>query len=325
VAAFRATAVRVRVPATSANLGPAFDAAALALALYDDVVLRVSDSGLAIDVAGEGAGALPRTEDHLVVRAARAAFDRLGGQPAGLEVVCANRIPHGRGLGSSAAAICAGILAARAVTFGAAAALDDDATLALAADLEGHPDNVAACLRGGLTLTWPAGGAPRAVTVAPHGDVVPVIFTPAEQVSTAAARRLLPDAVPLVDAASNAGRAALLAVALTTRPDLLLDATDDRLHQPYRAVAMPASADLVRRLRSEGIAAAVSGAGPTVIALTTRAGADAAARLGPAGWTTRTLEVDRGGALVQPYVVAPPNGPSAMRPVESEPSPDRVE
>src|SRR5919201_1165775 len=160
---FRAAPVRVRVPATSANLGPGFDALGLALARYDDVVVRVVDEGLFVDVAGEGADTVPRTGRHLVVRALRAGFEALGGQPRGLEVVCANRIPHSRGLGSSAAAIVAGVVAARALALGGEQVLDDAAVLDLAADLEGHPDNVAACLLGGLTVAWtetrPDGGA----------------------------------------------------------------------------------------------------------------------------------------------------------------------
>ena len=165
--AFRAAAVRVRVPATSANLGPGFDAFGLALGLYDDVVVRVADAGLHVDIAGEGADTLPRDEKHLVVRSLRTAFDLLGGQPRGLEVVCANRIPHGRGLGSSSAAICAGIIAARAVTIGGPARLDDTALLELATEIEGHPDNVAACLLGGFTLAWTEGGAARAIRMEP--------------------------------------------------------------------------------------------------------------------------------------------------------------
>ncbi|NUU25456.1 MAG: homoserine kinase, partial [Streptomycetaceae bacterium] len=142
--AFRAAPVRVRVPATSANLGPGFDAFGLALGLYDDVVVRVADRDLSIDIAGEGADNLARDENHLVVRALYAAFEALGGRPGGLEVVCANRIPHGRGLGSSAAAICAGVVAARALTIGGAERLDDEAARGLATAWEGHPDTVAA-------------------------------------------------------------------------------------------------------------------------------------------------------------------------------------
>lgn len=203
--AFRAAAVRVRVPATSANLGPGFDALGLALGLYDDVVVRVADSGLHIDIAGEGSETLPRDEKHLLVRSLRTAFDLLGGQPRGLEIVCANRIPHGRGLGSSSAAICAGIVAARAVTIGGEARLDDAALLDLATEIEGHPDNVAACLLGGFTLSWMESGAARAIRMEPSDSIVPVVFVPGKPVLTQTARGLLPRSVPHVDAAANAG------------------------------------------------------------------------------------------------------------------------
>ena len=301
---FRAAPVRVRVPATSANLGPGFDAFGLALTLYDDVVVRVTDEGLDVDVAGEGETSVPRTERHLVVRAARAAFKRLGGQPRGLQVVCANRIPHGRGLGSSAAAICAGVLAARALTLGGEQALDPAATLALAAEIEGHPDNVAACLQGGFTITWAAVGGPRSVRLEPAPGVVPVVLVPERQVSTTRARALLPESVPHADAARTAGRAALLVEALTRRPDLLLDATEDALHQPYRAPAMPASASLVAKLRADGVPAVVSGAGPSVLALAGPDTAEAVLAAAPRRWTARRLDVERAGAAVLPFVAA---------------------
>ncbi|GAA1383059.1 homoserine kinase [Kitasatospora putterlickiae] len=307
--AFRAAAVRVRVPATSANLGPGFDAFGLALGLYDDVVVRVADSGLSVDIAGEGADTLPRDERHLLVRSMRAAFDRLGGQPRGLEVVCANRIPHGRGLGSSSAAICAGIVAARAVTIGGPSALDDDALLALASELEGHPDNVAACLRGNFTVAWTEEDTARAIALEPSAEVVPVVFVPATEVLTETARGLLPRTVPLADAAVNAGRSALLVEALTRRPELLLTATEDRIHQDYRASAMPDSAALVAALRAEGVPAVISGAGPTVLALTDEAGVEKV--LGFAGdhgsggpvFAAHRLELDRTGASVLPLDV----------------------
>ncbi len=307
--AFRAAAVRVRVPATSANLGPGFDAFGLALGLYDDVVVRVADSGLSVDIAGEGAETLPRDERHLLVRSMRAAFDLLGGQPRGLEVVCANRIPHGRGLGSSSAAICAGIVAARAVTIGGPSALDDDALLALASELEGHPDNVAACLRGNFTVAWTEEDRARAIALEPSAEVVPVVFVPATEVLTETARGLLPRTVPLADAAANAGRSALLVEALTRRPDLLLAATEDRIHQDYRASAMPDSAALVAALRAENVPAVISGAGPTVLALTDEAGVqkvlDFAADHGGNGpaFAAHRLELDRTGASVLPLDV----------------------
>ncbi|MFF7214298.1 homoserine kinase [Streptomyces sp. NPDC008238] len=301
--AFRAAAVRVRVPATSANLGPGFDAFGLALGLYDDVVVRVADSGLHVDIAGEGSDSLSRDENHLVVRALRTAFDLLGGQPRGLEVVCANRIPHGRGLGSSSAAICAGIMAARAVTIGGQDKLDDAALLELANEIEGHPDNVAACLLGGFTLAWTEGGAAHAVRMDPSESVVPVVFVPGRPVLTETARGLLPRTVPHVDAAVNAGRAALLVEALTRRPDLLLPATEDRLHQEYRAPAMPESAALVNRLRAEGVPAVISGAGPTVLALADEESADKVSRLAGEGWAANRLSLDAAGASVLPLAV----------------------
>ncbi|MER7044094.1 homoserine kinase [Streptomyces jumonjinensis] len=302
--AFRAAAVRVRVPATSANLGPGFDAFGLSLGLYDDVVVRVADSGLHIDIAGEGAATLPRDESHLLVRSLRTAFDLLGGQPRGLEVVCANRIPHGRGLGSSSAAICAGILAARAVTIGGDARLDETALLELATEIEGHPDNVAACLLGGFTLAWTDRSAARAIRMEPSDSVVPVVFVPEKPVLTETARGLLPRTVPHVDAAANAGRAALLVEALTRRPELLLPATEDRLHQEYRAPAMRQSVDLVNRLRADGVPAVISGAGPTVLALAEDSVADKVARLAGEGWAANRLAFDTAGASVLPLAPA---------------------
>ncbi|MFW6694019.1 homoserine kinase [Streptomyces sp. MAR4 CNX-425] len=319
--AFRAAPVRVRVPATSANLGPGFDTFGLALGLYDDVVVRVAESGLHVDIAGEGADDLPRDESHLLVRAMRSAFEALGGQPRGLEVVCANRIPHGRGLGSSAAAICAGIIAARAVTIGGAerpGALDTapekTALLELATELEGHPDNVAACLLGGFTLAWTddgtggAGALPgqapapavRAIRLDPAGGVVPVVFVPGNPLSTAEARGLLPRTVPHADAALTAARAALFVEALTRRPELLLTATEDRLHQDYRAAAMPESAALVARLRADGVPAVISGAGPTVLAFAEDGAAEKVALSAGDGWAANRLDLDREGASVLP-------------------------
>ena len=298
---FRAAAVRVRVPATSANLGPGFDSAGLALSLYDDVLVRVTDSGLTVDVAGEGADDVPRDERHLVVASLRAAFDRLGGQPRGLEVVCANRIPHARGLGSSSAAIVSAVLAARALVVGGSSELDDDACLDLANDVEGHPDNVAACLLGGVTFAWTADGSARAIRLDAHATLAPVAFVPSDRSSTAEVRGLLPSTVPYADAVLNASRAALLPYALTVDPSLLLPATEDRLHQSYRAPAMRATADLVERLRGQGVPAVVSGAGPTVLALTTTLGRAGLVAAGCPGWRVLPLDVDLPGAhLVTP-------------------------
>ncbi|MCX9191917.1 homoserine kinase [Carbonactinospora thermoautotrophica] len=295
---FRAAPVRVRVPATSANLGPGFDAFGLALGLYDDVMVRVADSGLTVDVAGEGADTVSRGEDNLVVRAMRATFDALGGQPRGLELVCANRIPHGRGLGSSAAAICAGIMAAVALTAGGQQRLGPEELLRLATELEGHPDNVAACLRGGFTLAWTDDTGPHAVRLEPHAELRPVVFVPDKPVSTEEARRLLPKTVPHADAAANAGRAALFVEAVTRRPELLYAATEDRLHQRYRAPAMPESADLVDLLRGKGVPAVISGAGPTVLALVTNRMIHDILDVIDQSWAVHQLTVDAEGASI---------------------------
>lgn len=301
----------MRVPATSANLGPGFDALGLALTLHDVVEARVTGSGLAIEVSGEGSATAAAGERHLVVRAMRAGFEVLGGQPPGLALTCKNAIPHGRGLGSSSAAIVAGLLAARALARDGEDLLRDSALFRLAVELEGHPDNVAACLAGGFTIAWtapPGGGAPgpRLASLPVAGAIQPVVCVPAEPVSTEEARRALPPTVPHADAAASAGRAALLVAALTRDPDLLFDATEDFLHQRYRAPVMPHTSDLVARLRSAGIAAVVSGAGPTVLAFLV-----AGSGVGPGvvdsisletgiGWHVTPLDIDRYGATVQP-------------------------
>lgn len=341
-------AVRVRVPATSANLGPGFDSLGLALGLYDDVAAWVTAGGCHVDVAGEGAGELPTGADHLVVRAMEAAFDRLGGRPPGLAVECVNRIPQARGLGSSSAAIVAGIQLARALVADGTTLLDDDGALGLAAEIEGHPDNVAPCFLGGFVIAWseaadpqtavgPApvgatdpiaddssaggvgatgghlvGGAGsvrsagggvaaagggrrwRAVRLEPADGIRPTVFVPADRGLTAEARAALPGSVPHSDAAFNAGRAALLVHALTAAPDLLFPATADRLHQGYRSPGMPATAALVDELRRHGVAAVVSGAGPTVLALTRPP--DAA--LPGIEWQTVELVIDVSGARI---------------------------
>ncbi|MEU8297835.1 homoserine kinase [Micromonospora sp. NPDC048909] len=264
---FTAGPVRVRVPATSANLGPGFDALGLALGLYDDVAAEVAPAGVRVTVTGQGTGELPADDRHLVVRAMRAAFARLGAEPAGLVVECVNRIPQARGLGSSSAAIVAGVLLARALVTDGERRLDTAAVLRLAGELEGHPDNVAPCLLGGFTLAWTEPTGARAVSRRVAEGVRPTVFVPAERGLTAAARAALPATVPHGDAALTAGRAALLVHALTADPTLLLPATVDRLHQDYRAPGMPGTAALVSALRAADVAAVVSGAGPTVLAL----------------------------------------------------------
>lgn len=283
--------VTVTVPASSANLGPGFDALGLAVTLYDVVSAEVVDSGLDIHVTGEGHGGVPLDETHLVVQAMHATFDLIGGRPPGLRLTCVNDIPHGRGLGSSSAAIVGGIVLARALVEDGAALLDDAAAYQLAVDLEGHPDNVAAALFGGLTIAWIEGAAAEVERLGT--DVQVTVFVPPAAVSTEKARGLLPDEVPHADAATNAGRAALLVAALTGAPHRLISATEDRIHQSYRAEAMPESYKLLRQLRVEGIPTIISGAGPTVLSFA-RGIADRA----PAGWAVHELDVDTDGARV---------------------------
>lgn len=318
--------VRVRVPATSANLGPGFDSLGLALYLHDVVEAWITDSGLSIEVAGEGTDTADTGEAHLVVKAMRQTFEILDGrQPPGLALRCANRIPHARGLGSSAAAIVSGVLAARALAEGGQQRLPDEAALRLAAGLEGHPDNVAACLLGGLTVAWTGADGPRAVRLSPLRAIVPAVIVAPEPLSTRTARGVLPDRVPHADAATNAGRSALLIAALTSEvasdPGTLLDATEDRLHQPYRAGVMPETAHLIQRLRDAGVPAVVSGAGPSVLAFLVRPEAadapssasldvlDSTVRDVGTGWDISALDVDRRGASIQLVTPDPEGGP----------------
>lgn len=285
--------VRVEVPATSANLGPGFDSLGLALELRDALEAEVLEHGLVVEVTGAGADSVPRDETHLVVRSMRAAFAALGQQPAGLRLSCTNVIPHARGLGSSSAAIVGGLALGRALVSDGAERLDDDALFRLAADLEGHPDNVAPAAYGGFTISGREADAWYAVNAPVAPGIVAVVFVPTEPVSTEVARGLLPATVPHADAAANAGRTALLVAALSGAPEHLLAGTRDYLHQGYRRAAMPASLDLVESLRADGLAAVISGAGPTVLVLADSgavATEDLSARC-PAGWEQHTLLV----------------------------------
>lgn len=295
------TAVRVRAPATSANLGPGFDALGLALALHDEVEIELADSGLAIEVGGEGEETAGRGPRHLVARTFRAAYALIGTRPAppGLRIRCRNRIPHARGLGSSSAATIAGILAARAL-HPDGREFSDANVLAMATEIEGHPDNVAPCLAGGLTIAWRDGAGPNLVRLDVSPEVRPVLLVPDSRLATERARSLLPETVPHADAAANAGRAALLVVALTGRPELLFEATEDRLHQSYRGPAMPESAALVERLRARGVPAVISGAGPSVLALTVAGEIDLTGAEVGSSWHIHALGVDPHGACVQP-------------------------
>jgi homoserine kinase len=284
--------IRVRVPASSANLGPGFDTLGLALGLYDQVDVEVTAGGLSVQVFGEGVHTVPLDETHLVVRAFRAAAARLGVHPPGLFLRCRNAIPHARGLGSSAAAIVAGVAAA----YGLAERPIDDDALHCAADLEGHADNAAASLLGGLALAWREDNRFRAVRLEPHPALRLIALIPDEQSATSVTRGLLPDKVPHADAAFAAARCALAVHAITERPDLLLPATEDRLHQDYRESAWPATLRVIRALRESGVAATVSGAGPTVIAFTVDGQLP---EVDLTGFARKELPIDRHGVKLE--------------------------
>jgi homoserine kinase len=295
----------VRVPATSANLGPGYDSMGLALAVHDVVQLTTTASGVQVEVDGEGAGGVPLDEQHLVVRAIRAAYDHVGAAQPGLVLRCRNTIPHGRGMGSSAAAVVAGLVAARG-TLDDPGMLDDDTVLQLATAFEGHPDNAAAALLGGFTLSWlDALSIPRAARLEVRADLAPVVCVPGFELATSTARAMLPATVPHADAAFNAARSGLLVHAMTRQPELLLEATQDRLHQAQRSPAMPQTALLVSAIRAQGGAAVVSGAGPSVLVLGIGDAPAAAVTVALAGealrgqnWTVHRPEVDTVGALM---------------------------
>lgn len=259
--------VSVHVPATSANLGPGFDSLGLALAVYDELEVTALPMGeLIVEVAGVGEFDVPRDASNLVVRSMARAFDHAGVALPGLHLRGRNIIPHGGGLGSSAAAIVSGLIAAQGLLEGIAE-LELPTLLELATELEGHPDNVAPALYGGLTIAWTTERGPKAKKLIVHRGVSPLVCVPQGAVSTELARSLQPAMVPYEDAVFNVSRSALLVAALTQSPELLLEATEDRLHQDYRASAMPQTHELVQSLRARGFAAVVSGSGPSVLVL----------------------------------------------------------
>jgi len=217
-------------------------------------------------VHGVGEGEVPLDESHLVVRAIAHTFARAGVPMPKLRLVAHNSIPHGRGLGSSGAAIVAGVMAAKGLLEGVVEFTPDE-LLELATELEGHPDNVAPALFGGLTIAWVTPEGPRHKKLIVHRGVSPLVLVPEHEMSTALARSLQPESVPHEDAVFNVSRSALLIAALIQSPELLLAATEDKLHQHYRAQAMPETDRLIRVLRAAGHPAVVSGAGPSILVL----------------------------------------------------------
>ena len=269
---FKAQLAQVSVPATSANLGSGFDTFGLALDLRDRYAAQVLDEAIFdVDVSGEGADEVKRDKNHLVIKAMLRGFEFMGQKPRGLALRALNVTPHGRGLGSSASAIVGGLALARELVLGGEQYMSSDEMMLLATELEGHPDNVAAAIHGGATIAWMEDiygvKTGRAVCIPVHHDIRAALFIPETHLSTAKARKLLPTTVSHQDAVLNSSHTALLSVALSTRPDLLLTATEDFLHQSYRAEAYPKSMALVAQLRSQGVAAMISGAGPAVLVL----------------------------------------------------------
>lgn len=259
--------LRVRVPATTANLGAGFDCIGAAFDWYDELTLEITDDDRTeVFVTGEGAGQVPLDERHLVVASILRGLEEWGATRPGMVLRAHNTIPHSRGLGSSASAIVAGLALAWGVAH-PGEELNLPELVRLSSDIEGHPDNAGAAVFGGAILAWPDRNGVRLVELDVHPSLSAMVWVPDFECSTDDARAVLPQTVSRTDAVNQAIAAAALPLALTRRPDLLLDATGDLLHQRYRADLMQPSYDLMVRLRALGVPAAISGAGPTVIAV----------------------------------------------------------
>lgn len=302
---FKAQPMQVQVPATSANLGPGFDSLGLALAMHDRYIAQVLDEQVIdIDITGEGADNLPRNEKNLVIKSMYKGFEFLGGKPRGVALRALNVIPHSRGLGSSASAIVGGLSLARALVLGGNERMSNDDMLNLANEMEGHPDNVAAAIYGGATIAWQEMQHGHNVALSVQIEVDPRIsalaLIPSTSVSTSKARKMLPELITHADAVKNSANTALLVHALQHRPDLLHTATEDYLHQTYRAEAMPASFALLTKLRKAGVAAFISGAGPSVLVLHMGGSTevDELSRAAGDKFTASPLGISRSGASI---------------------------
>jgi homoserine kinase len=268
---------QISVPATSANIGPGFDCFGLALELRDRYAAQVlDDETFDVDVTGEGADEVKKDSKNLVIKSMLRGFEHMGGKPRGIALRALNVIPHGRGLGSSASAIVGGLALARSLVLTGEQYMSDEDLITLATELEGHPDNVAAAFYGGATIAWleskinhdgSNANIGKAVSLKVDDRIKALLLVPDNQLATAKARKLLPESISHQDAVLNSSRTALLVHALAERPDLLFTANKDLLHQSYRAQAMPKTIALVDKLRGAGLAAVVSGAGPSVMVL----------------------------------------------------------
>jgi len=299
---FKAQMAQVSVPASSANLGSGFDTFALALDLRDRYAAQVLDEAIFdVDVTGEGADEVKRDKNNLVVKAALRGFEFMGQKPRGLALRALNVTPHGRGLGSSASAIVGGLALARELVLGGEQLMSLEEMMFLATELEGHPDNVAAAIYGGASVAWMEDiygvQTGRAVSIPVHHEIKAVLFIPENHLSTSKARKLLPETISHREAVTNSSRTALLSIALATRPDLLLTATEDFLHQSYRREAYPKSMALVEELRAKGVAATISGAGPSVLALHTHheGALKEVISAAPGGFHAQELAISRSG------------------------------
>lgn len=300
---FKAALVQVSVPATSANLGPGFDSFGLALEMRDRYAAQIlDDSVIDVDVTGEGADEIKRDKNNLVIKAMMRGFEFMDAKPRGIALRQLNVIPHGRGLGSSASAIVGGLQLARSLVLGGDQLFSLEEMLTIATEMEGHPDNVAAAIYGGATVAWsddlPAPASAHAISLTVDPRISAIIFIPENHLATSKARKLLPESISHHDAVANSTRAALLVQALSTRPDLLFVATQDHLHQEYRREAMPKSLALVDKLRGAGVAATVSGAGPSVLVLHAGAAseADEIMKAGGTGFSAQKLAISPTGA-----------------------------
>ncbi|MFM8190881.1 MAG: homoserine kinase [Candidatus Nanopelagicus sp.] len=304
---FKATMAQVSVPATSANIGPGFDSFGLALELRDRYAAQVLDEpNFDVDVSGEGAAEVKKDAKNLVIKSMLRGFEHMGAKPKGIALRALNVIPHGRGLGSSASAIVGGLTLARSLVLTGEQYMSNDDLITLATELEGHPDNIAAAFYGGATIAWieksvSANGIStevgKAVSLKVDDRIKALLLIPANQLATTKARKLLPENIPHQDAVLNSSRSALLVHALAERPDLLFTATEDLLHQRYRESAMPKTIALVEKLRGAGLAAVVSGAGPSVMVLYSNSEdeIDQVASLAP-GFNALKLEIAKTGA-----------------------------